>query len=75
MVIYSFLPSLIKMARMKLVVRKHVHAESHNDGQNASYFTRTLQTVLLALGSSEPCSSLEPQGYFMGTRTFGVYMW
>jgi hypothetical protein len=50
------------MARMKLTMRKHVCAllhrnivptESHNDGQNASYFPRTLQTVLLALSSSE----------------------
>jgi hypothetical protein len=28
--------------------------ESHSDGQNAGYFPRTLRTVLLALGSSEP---------------------
>jgi hypothetical protein len=51
------------MARVKLTVRKHVHAplrrnvvptESHSDGQNARYFPRTLQTMLLALGSSEP---------------------
>jgi hypothetical protein len=28
--------------------------ESHSDGQNAGYFSRTLQTVLLALGYSEP---------------------
>jgi hypothetical protein len=51
------------MARMKLTTRKHVCAlpcrnivtmESHNDGQNAGYFSRTLQTVLLALGSSKP---------------------
>jgi hypothetical protein len=28
--------------------------ESHSDGQNAGYFPRTLQTVLLALGYSEP---------------------
>jgi hypothetical protein len=28
--------------------------ESHSDGQDAGYFPRTLQTVLLALGSSEP---------------------
>jgi hypothetical protein len=27
--------------------------ESHNDGQNAGYFSRTLQTVLLALDSSK----------------------
>jgi hypothetical protein len=51
------------MARMKLTARKHVRApphrnvvpmESHSDGQNAGYFLRTLRTVLLALGSSEP---------------------
>jgi hypothetical protein len=51
------------MARMKLMARMHVRAppgrndvptESHSDGQNAGYFLRTLQTVLLALGSSEP---------------------
>jgi hypothetical protein len=28
--------------------------ESHSDGQNAGYFSRTLRTVLLALGYSEP---------------------
>jgi hypothetical protein len=63
MVIYSFLPSLIYMVRMKLMARKHVRAppcrnamptESHNDCQNAGYFLRTLWAVLLALGSSEP---------------------
>jgi hypothetical protein len=51
------------MARMKLMTRKHVRVpprrnavptESHRDGQNTGYFPRTLQTVLLALGSSEP---------------------
>jgi hypothetical protein len=51
------------MARAKLTVRKHIHApprrnamptESHNDGQNVGYFPRTLRTVLLALGYSEP---------------------
>jgi hypothetical protein len=51
------------MARMKLTARKHVRApprrndvpmESHSDGQNAGYFSRTLRTVLLALDSSEP---------------------
>jgi hypothetical protein len=50
------------MARVKLTVRKHVHApprrnvvptESHSDGQNTGYFLRTLQTMLLALGYSE----------------------
>jgi hypothetical protein len=30
-----------------------VPTESHSDGQEASYFSRTLGTVLLALGSSE----------------------
>jgi hypothetical protein len=51
------------MARVKLTVRKHVRGpprrnvepmESHSDGQNAGYFPRTLRTVLLALGYSEP---------------------
>jgi hypothetical protein len=51
------------MARVKLTVRKHVHAppyrnvvpmESHSDGQNVGYFPRTLRTVLLALGYNEP---------------------
>jgi hypothetical protein len=45
------------------MARKHVHVpphrnvaptESHSDGQNVGYFPRTLRTVLLALGSSEP---------------------
>jgi hypothetical protein len=51
------------MARVKLTTRKHVCApprrnvaptESHCDGQNVEYFPRTLRTVLLALGYSEP---------------------
>jgi hypothetical protein len=51
------------MARVKLTARKHVHTppcrntvptESHSDGQNVGYFPRTLWTVLLALGYSEP---------------------
>jgi hypothetical protein len=51
------------MARMKLMTRKDVRVllrrnalpmESHSDGQNVGYFPRTLRTVLLALGSSEP---------------------
>jgi hypothetical protein len=51
------------MARMKLKARKLVRVpprrnvvptESHSNGQNASYFPMTLQTVLLVLGSSEP---------------------
>jgi hypothetical protein len=51
------------MVRMKLIARKHVCAplhrndvpmESHSDGQDAGYFLRTLRTVLVALGSSEP---------------------
>jgi hypothetical protein len=45
------------------MARKRVHApphgnvvptESHSDGQDVGYFPRTLRTVLLALGSSEP---------------------
>jgi hypothetical protein len=51
------------MARMKLIARKHIHVpprrnvvptESHSDGQWAGYFSRTLWTLLLALGYSEP---------------------
>jgi hypothetical protein len=34
--------------------RNYVPMESHTDGQNAGYFPRTLWTMLLALGSSEP---------------------
>jgi hypothetical protein len=45
------------------MVRKHVRTpphrdavptESHSDGQEAGYFLRTLRTVHLSLGSSEP---------------------
>jgi hypothetical protein len=62
-VIYPSLLSLLYMARVKLTARKHVRApprrvvvlmESHSDDQDAGYFPRTLWTVLLALGSSEP---------------------
>jgi hypothetical protein len=51
------------MARVKLIVRKRIRppphrnvvpTESHSDGLNAGYFSRTLRTVLLALGYSEP---------------------
>jgi hypothetical protein len=68
------------MVRMKLTARKHVCApprrnvvlmESHNDGQNAGYFPRTLRTVLLALGSSEP-------PLFIGTPRLlhgNLYLW
>jgi hypothetical protein len=63
MVIFSHLPLFLWMARVKLIVRKHVcvpprrnvvPTESHSDGQNAGYFLRTLCIVLLALGYSEP---------------------
>jgi hypothetical protein len=61
--IFSCLPSLIYMSRMKLLARRHVHApphrnavptESHSDGQDAGYYPRTLRTMLLTLGSSKP---------------------
>jgi hypothetical protein len=51
------------MVRMKLIARKHVRVlpyknvvptESHSDGHRAGYIPRTLQTLLLALGYSEP---------------------
>jgi hypothetical protein len=34
--------------------RNNVPTESHSDGQCASYFLRTLRTLLLALGYSKP---------------------
>jgi hypothetical protein len=51
------------MASAKLIARKHIRVpphrnvvpmESHGDDQNVGYFLRTLRTVLLALGYSEP---------------------
>jgi hypothetical protein len=51
------------VARAKLTAGKHVRAPSHRNvvptesnsvGQNAGYFPRTLRTMLLALGYSEP---------------------
>jgi hypothetical protein len=51
--------------------RNVVPTESHNDGQNAGYFSRTLRTVLLALGSSEP-------SLFIGTPRLlrgNLYLW
>jgi hypothetical protein len=51
------------MVRAKLTARKHVRAppcrnivpmESHTDSQCAGYFPKTLQTLLLTLGYSEP---------------------
>jgi hypothetical protein len=68
------------MVRMKLTARKHVRApprrdtvpmESHSDGQDAGYFPRTLRTVLLVLGSSEP-------PLFIGTPRLlrgNLYLW
>jgi hypothetical protein len=61
-------------------MRKHIHVlphrdvvpmESHSDGQRAGYFTRTLQTLLLALGYSEP-------PLFIGTPSLlheNSYLW
>jgi hypothetical protein len=68
------------MARMKLTARKHVYApprrdvvptESHSDGQEAGYFPRTLRTVLLALGSSEPPLFIEIPRLLRGNS----YLW
>jgi hypothetical protein len=68
------------MARMKLMGRKHVHAppcrnvvptESHSDGQNVGYFLRTLRTVLLVLGSSEPPLFIETWRLLCGIS----YLW
>jgi hypothetical protein len=68
------------MARMKLTARKHVRApphrnvvptESHSDGQDAGYFPRTLRTVLLALGSTEPPFFIETPRLLRGNS----YLW
>jgi hypothetical protein len=51
--------------------RNDVPTESHSDGQNAGYFPRTLRTVLLVLGSSEP-------PLFIGTPSLlrgNPYLW
>jgi hypothetical protein len=65
---------------MKLTTRKHVRApprrdavptESHSDGQDAGYFSRTLWTVLLALGSSEPPLFIETLRLLRGNS----YLW
>jgi hypothetical protein len=51
------------MVMMKLMARNHVPVpprrnvvsmESHSDVQSVGYFLRTLRTVLLVMGSSEP---------------------
>jgi hypothetical protein len=62
MVIYSHLLLFLdgkseadnEEARSRTPHRNVVPTESHSDGQNAGYFLRTLWTVLLALGYSEP---------------------
>jgi hypothetical protein len=68
------------MARMKLTARKNVRApphrnvmptESHSDGQNAGYFSRTLRTVLLALGSSKTLLFIETPRLLHGNS----YLW
>jgi hypothetical protein len=68
------------MARMKLTARKHVCVppcwnvvpmKSHNDGQNVGYFSRTLRTVLLALGSSEPPLFIRTPRLLRGN----LYLW
>jgi hypothetical protein len=68
------------MARMKLTARKHVHVpprrnvvpmDSHSDGQNVGYFPRTLWTVLLVLGSSEPLLFIKTLRLLHGN----MYLW
>jgi hypothetical protein len=65
---------------MKLTMRKHVRVppcrnavptKSHSDGQNAGYFLRTLQIVLLALGSREPPLFIETPRLLHGN----LYLW
>jgi hypothetical protein len=68
------------MARMKLTARKHVCAlpcrnvvptESHSDGQDAGNTPKTLRTVFLALGSSEPPLLIETLRLLRGNS----YLW
>jgi hypothetical protein len=60
--LFTLISFLFYMTR-KLIARKHVRAppsknvvptESRSDGQHAGYILRTLRTLLLALGYSEP---------------------
>jgi hypothetical protein len=46
--------------------RDAVPTESHNDGQHAGYFPRTLRTLLLVLGYSTPWLFIGTLGYFVG---------
>jgi hypothetical protein len=68
------------MARAKLTTRKHVRpplrrnivpTESYSDGQNAGYFLRTLWTVLLTLGYSEPPLFVDVPRMLRGN----LYLW
>jgi hypothetical protein len=68
------------MARAKLTTRKHIHVpphrnamptESHNGGQNAGYFPRTLRTVLLALEYREPLLFIRVSRLLCGNS----YLW
>jgi hypothetical protein len=45
--------------------------ESHSDDQDAGYFPKTLQTVLLALGSSEPPLFIGTPRLLLGN----LYLW
>jgi hypothetical protein len=65
---------------MKLTARKHVRVpprrdvvptESHSDGQHAGSFLRTLRTVLLVLGSSEPLLFIKTSRLLRGNS----YLW
>jgi hypothetical protein len=51
--------------------RNDVPMKSHSDGQDAGYFPQTLQTVLLALGSSEPPLFIETPRLLRGNS----YLW
>jgi hypothetical protein len=48
-----------------------VPMKSHSDGQNVGYFSRTLRTVLLALGSSEPPLFIRTPRLLRGN----LYLW
>jgi hypothetical protein len=71
---------LVLLAKSGMTVRKHVRAspcrnavptESHSDGQCPIYFPRTLRTLLLALGYSEPPLFVDVPSLLHGN----LYLW
>jgi hypothetical protein len=63
---------LIAGKRIRAPPRRNVvPTDSHSDGQNAGYFSRTLRTLLLVLGYSKPLLFIETLSLFHGNS----YLW